>query len=245
MLKLLLVTAILISGLSTQALAQQSKAASKPRSRKSQPSTYPSYNYSPAPTPEPLAVPELPPTKYFYITGLYSSANAIKYKGSADLLGTPTGFTATESTTGAFGFAGGYMVREAGKLGYSGELTYELPRTSSGVEGMLGNQGVHGTYDGAPSNSVLTLSANGNYSLSAHIYLFGGLNFPFASGNGDSMKGLPGYQLGGGYVFSRHISSELSYRVLRLQGTIDSPGLNLKIDEAIFSGILLAVQYLF
>jgi hypothetical protein len=244
MLKFLLVTAFLISGLSFEASAQN-KAASKQRPRKSQPSTYPSYNYSPAPTPEPAAAPELPPTKYFYITGLYSSANAIKYKGTADLFGTPTAFTATESSTGTLGFAGGYMVREAGTFGYSGELTYELPRTSNGVEGMIGNQGLHGTYDGAPSNSVLTLSANGNYSLNSHLYLYAGVNYPFASGNGDSMKGLPGYQLGGGYVFSRHFSGELSYRTLRLQGTIDGTGLNLKVDEATFSGMLLAVQYIF
>jgi hypothetical protein len=245
MLKLFLATAFLVSSLGTTVLAQ-SKVASKPRPRKTQPSAYPSYNYSPATTPEPSVVtPELPPTKYFYITGLYSSANAIKYKGSADLFGTPTSFTATESTTGSFGLAGGYMARESGRLGYSGELTYELPRTSSGVEGMVGNQRVHGTYDGAPSNSVLTLSANGNFSLSSHLYIYAGVNYPFANGNGGSMNGLPGFQLGGGYVFSRHISTELSYRVLRLRGTIESPELNLQIDEAAFSGILLAIQYIF
>jgi len=235
------ILAVLIS---TSSAWAQNKAATKNRARKSTPPAYPAYVPSTLPA-EPVAPPEPPPTKHFYVTALYSSANAIKYKGSADLFGVPTGFTAAESTTGALGFAGGYISREAGRFGYSGELAYELPRTSSGVEGMLGNQAIHGKYDENPSNSVLTLAANGNYSLSSAIYIFGGINYPFTSGNGDSLNGLPGYQIGGGFAFSPNISGELSYRTLRLKGTIDSPGLNLRVDEATFSGMILAVHYLF
>lgn len=245
MLKLLLASIILVSGLSNEALAQY-KATNKTRPRKVAPTT-PAYNYTPGPiiSETPAAVPELAPSKYFYVTGLYSTANAIKYKGSADLFGAPTAFSATEGTTGALGFAGGYMSRAPGMLGYSGELTYELPRTSSGVEGTLGNQGIHGTYDGNPSNSVLTLSANGNYSFNSSLYIFGGLNYPFTSGSGETLNGLPGYQMGAGVMFARHYASEISYRVLRLKGTIESPGLNIRVDEATFSGLIITVQYVF
>src|SRR5216117_733231 len=79
----------------------QSKAASKARPRKTAPPAYPAYNYSPPPAEAPIA-PQPPPTKRYYITALYSTASAIKYKGSADLYGVPTAFSATESTTGAF-----------------------------------------------------------------------------------------------------------------------------------------------
>jgi outer membrane protein with beta-barrel domain len=247
MFKLLFASTIFILSSNPEALAQAKSAADRPRPRKAAPvptTATPTYNYFPTSPPE-KALPELPATKYYYLTGLYSSANAIKYKGSASLYGTPTAFSATESTTGALGIAGGYMVREASHFGYSGEISYELPRTSSGVEGTVGTQGVHGTYDGNPSNSVLTVAANGNYSLTEHFYLYGGVNYPFTRGDGQSLNGLFGYQVGGGYVFTRHISSEFSYRVLRLKGTIDSPGLNLQVDEAAFSGMILALQYLF
>jgi hypothetical protein len=246
-LKLLLAFFILVSGLnSVEAFAQQGgRPTNKARPRKA-PSMTPAYNYNPNPMTDASPAPaEVAPSKYFYVTGLYSSASAIKYKGSADLFGVPTAFSATESTTGALGFAGGYMSRVSGTFGYSSELAYELPRTSSGVEGTLGNQGIHGTYDGNPSNSVLTLAANGNYSFNSSLYIFGGINYPFTSGSGETLNGLPGYQMGAGYLFARHYASELSYRVLRLKGTIESPGLNIRVDEATFSGIILAVQYVF
>lgn len=243
-LKLLLASFIFVSGLSSVEAVAQVRATNKARPRKAPP-TAPSYNYNPSPMTEVPPAPELAPSKYFYVTGLYSSANAIKYKGSADLFGVPTAFAATESTTGALGFSGGYMSRASGAFGYSGELAYELPRTSSGVEGTLGNQGIHGTYDGNPSNSVLTLGANGNYSFNSALYIFGGFNYPFTSGSGETLNGLPGYQMGAGYLFARHYASELGYRVLRLKGTIESPGLNIRVDEATFSGIILNVQYVF
>jgi len=244
MLKVLLASLIFALSLTTPEALAQSRATNKVRPRKA-PSASPTYNYVPNLAAEPTPAPNLLPEKYFYINGLYSSANAIKYKGTAELFGAPTAFTATESTTGALGFAGGYMARTAGSFGYSGELTYELPRTSSGVEGMLGNQRLHGTYDGNPSNSVVTVSANGNYSINSSFYLFGGVNFPFTSGSGDALNGLPGFQLGSGFAFNRHYASELSYRVLRLKGSIESPGLNIKVDEATFSGLILSLQYLF
>lgn len=243
MLKVLLATIILVLNLSTDAFAQ-GRATQKTRPRKAPPAA-PAYDYVPNPIAQTTPAPAGPPAKYYYMSGLYSSANAIKYKGSADLFGVPTAFSATESTTAALGFAGGYISRAAGSFGYSGEFAYELPRTSSGVEGTLGNQGIHGTYDGNPSNSVLTVGANGNYSFNSSLYLYGGVNFPFTSGSGESLNGLLGYQVGAGYIINRHYSSELSYRTLRLKGTIESPGLNIRVDEATFSGLILAVQYLF
>jgi len=108
---------------------------------------------------------------------------------------------------------------------------------------------VHGTYDETPSNSLLTAGLNANYSFSSvGIYIFGGVNYPFtfASEEGMALTGLPGYQLGGGFFFTESISGEVSYRTIRLKGTIEAPPMStLTIDEATFNGFVFAAHYLF
>lgn len=187
--------------------------------------------------------------KHFFAGVLYSTASQINYKGQVDLFSTPTDFTATEDTTGAAGITGGYIFRQTNSFGFSGDLTFELPRPSNGIEGSAGNMVVRGTYDETPSNSLLTAGLNANYSFSSiGIYIFGGVNYPFtfASGEGMSMTGLPGYQLGGGFFFTEQISGEVSYRTIRLKGTIEAPPLSpLEIEEASFSGFVFAAHYLF
>jgi hypothetical protein len=187
--------------------------------------------------------------KHYFAGVLYSTANQIDYKGQVELFSTPTDFTATEKTTGSAGVTGGYIFRQTNAFGFSADLTYELPRPSNGIEGSAGNMVVTGTYDDTPSNSLVTAGLNANYSFSdLGIYVFGGVNYPFtiATGNGMSMTGLPGYQLGGGLFFTDSISGEFSYRTVRLKGTIEAPPMTpLEIDEASFSGFVFAVHYLF
>jgi hypothetical protein len=204
--------------------------------------------FSPSIPAEP--VPEVAPSmtdRHIFLAVLFSSANQINYKGNLDLYGSSTPFEATEKTRGVFGLAAGYVLRRSSSFGYGGELVYELPRPSDGINGTAGGLIVHGTYEGSPSKSLLTASGNINFSFGSRAYVFAGLNYPFAftGGDGQSFSGLPGYQLGGGFSITERISAEVSYRVLRLKGAIETPPLNLHIDEATFSGLVIAVHYLF
>lgn len=185
--------------------------------------------------------------RHIFVSALYSSANEIHYTGQVTIAGVQTPFAAVEQSSPAAGLAGGYVVRRLNSIGFSGDLTFELPRRSSTIIGQAGNVGVHGSYEGNQSNSLLTANANANWSIGADIYIFAGLNYPLTltSGSGESLSGLPGYQGGAGYAFTDRISLEASYRVVRLKGTIDSPPFNLVIDEASLSGYLLAIHYLF
>jgi opacity protein-like surface antigen len=209
----------------------------------------PNYNYTmPAIAPTPAPTPETPVTidRHWFGTVLYSSANQLLYKGTILFNGAATPFTATETTATAFGFSGGYLQRHGSSFGYSADMTFEMQRASQGLVGNGGGLNVKGVYDKAPANSLLTTALNGNYSIGESFYLFGGLNFPFIFTSGDqSMTGQMGYQVGAGYVMTENISVDAQYRTLKMKGSINNPALNLTIDEATFSGMILTVRYLF
>jgi opacity protein-like surface antigen len=206
-------------------------------------------------TPSPLPTPAPPPPsavsltdRHFFVAGIYSSANQINYKGQLNLFGTtPTDYSAVENTSGAAGLRLGYLHRREFWFGYGGDLTYEMSRSSSGVVGHGGNLTVKGTYDGSPSNSLVAAAANANFSIGSRFYFLAGVNYPlaFGGGSGQSYTGLIGYQEGAGFTFTDRLSCELSYRVLRMKGSINSSGLNISVDEATFPGFILALHYMF
>lgn len=206
-----------------------------------------SYRYSrnyPAP---PRVAPATPSVleRRLFVSVLYSTADQLKYKGTVDLFGGSTAFNATETSSSALGLAGGYISRRENSFGYSADVTYELPRTSKGLQGSAGGLNVTGTYDKSPAISLIALGFNANYSLGRDVYFFGGLNYPFSSGQSGTLSGQPGYQIGGGYAFTDRISLEAGYRLLKFSGAIDSPPLNLKVKEATLSGLVLGLQYHF
>ncbi|PWU13470.1 MAG: hypothetical protein C5B49_14760 [Bdellovibrio sp.] len=199
---------------------------------------------SPQPARLPPSQPRLSTGRHLFGSLLFSTANQVNYKGTANFLN--SSFTATESTNMAFGLRGGYIWRQANSFGYSGDLTFEFVRKSNGIVGTLGSgTGVHGTYDGNGGQNLWTTQINLNYSFGSDFYAFLGPNYPltFLIQGSEKLNGLIGYQLGLGYGFSDRISLEVSYRMIRMNGPIG--GGALQIDEATLPGYILAVQYFF
>ncbi len=180
----------------------------------------------------------------FFVSGLYSSANEVAYKGDVSLPTYRGPFSATESTAGTFGLAGGYRYLRPYGFGFDGYVAYEFPRTSKGLTGTAGPNRLNGTYEGDVSTSLLSLVANANYSIGDLFYVVAGVNFPIVfSSSTMELQGLPGYQIGVGAKVWKQFSIELDYRVLRMKGTIDVPPMNLQIEEANFPGFVLFVHY--
>lgn len=179
-----------------------------------------------------------------YFSVLYSSANEATYKGKTVLFNTPASFSATETTEGAMGLAGGYRYLSPNWFGFDVALAYELPRKSNGIRGSAGTATVTGTYEGDVSTSLLSLTGGANFSLGESLYFSAGINVPvvYSSGN-QNLQGLPGYQAGIGYFLTEHFSLHLDYRVLRMKGTIDVAPLKLTIEEASFPGFILLLNY--
>jgi hypothetical protein len=221
-------------------LAEARAVVVKPKGR-----AKPAYDAYAMPAPAPAPTPVVEKERHWYGGLLYSTANQINYRGTMNLGGTPISYTAVEKVGTSPGVSGGYIKRSPWWFGYGGELTYELPRSSQGITGSGGGLLVNGTYDQAPSNSLLILAVNGNYSLGASFYFVAGVNFPFVFSGGDqSLSGQMGTQEGLGYAFTEKISAELQYRQLVMKGSINNPSLSLGIDQATFNGFLLSVRYL-
>jgi hypothetical protein len=177
---------------------------------------------------------------------IYSTASQVNYRGSAPLYGNVTPYTATESSSGAFGLSGGYQYRQANFFGFSGELSFEFVRNSNGINGNAGNLNIQGTYIGNGGTNVWATDLNLNYSLGSYFYLFAGPNFPltFLIKGGQALTGLPGYQAGAGYSVLDRLSVEAAYRMLRMKGTINGAGSALQVDEATFPGFILGAKFL-
>lgn len=226
--------AILILGLSLGAEAQMSESPrSRPRPKRARPQAV-----------APPTSPSLAVNSGFYVAALYSSANEVRYKGQ---ISTPTisgAFTATESTSGAFGLGGGYQYLQTNWFGFDFSAAFEFPRGSSGIRGTSGSNSIRGDYEGDVSTSLLSFVGNANYSIGVRAYVSAGLNFPMVfSSSTMKMQGLPGYQLGVGGRLTESLSIGLDYRVLRMKGTIDVPPMKLTIEEASFPGFILSVRY--
>lgn len=181
----------------------------------------------------------------FYASALYSTANQIRYKGQANIFGTTTDFTATEGTGGALGISGGYISRRANSWGYSADLSWEFPRSSSGLQGSAGTIDLSGNYAKSPSMSLIIAAFNGNYSIGSKSYVFAGLNYPLSTRQSGSLGGLPSFQLGGGFAFTRQIAIEGAYRSLKFKGSVESASLNLQVQESSFDGFVLGMRYEF
>lgn len=179
---------------------------------------------------------------------VYSFANAFRYEGQVDMFGTPTAFTATDQRTGAAGFSLGYEWRKASSFGFEASATYELPRASKGLSGTAGEYTVTGTWSDPPKTAVAVATLNGNYSFGKSAYVFAGTNYPLPTGDSSAeaeFSGLPGYQAGGGYVFTRSWSAEAAYRSIRIKGRFKTGTSELIVEKADISGFLLNLNYLF
>jgi hypothetical protein len=184
---------------------------------------------------------------HYFIAALFNTANEVKYKGTVNISGASLPMTATDHSSSAAGFSGGYIYRRPSGLGWSAGATGELPRHSSGITGTAGSATVRGTYSGNMSLSLFTVSAGANYSFGSDFYVFGGANYPMVLSTAETngLSGLPGYQAGVGYAFSAAWVGELGYRVDRFKGSVDSPPYHIELSEASFPGLILSVQYQF
>lgn len=224
----------------------QKAAAQKPRALppKKKPSAPITDNLA-SDTPQ-VVIPEARPTGGRWTLGLvYSMADKVKYQGTTTLLTGPTDFAATDNTHAAFGLAAGYISRTPWWFGFSGELVYEMPRGSSGIDARAGTTTFRGTYEGDPKTSLLTAHVNGNYMIGSNVYVFAGLNYPFALTSSDAAKltGLLGRQYGLGVNFLDHYSIELCQRLVGMKGTIVNNALTVQVEEANLEGLLATFRY--
>lgn len=183
----------------------------------------------------------------YHLGLIYSQADQAEYEGSTDVFGSDTPFTATEKSEPALGFSAGYIYRKPRSIGFSGGVSFEMPRESKGLKGQLGGTGFTGQYEGsAPEINLVTLDANVNYSINSSYFLFAGGNFPIVITSEDSVdfEGLFGYQYGVGRQFLDRFVLDLSYRQVRMKGIVSNSGRKLEIENAEFSGLVIGLRYL-
>lgn len=215
----------------------------KTRQVSSNNNSYQPYNYQRAPSSESRSSGNY--DSALFASFYYSTADEGNYKGQTTYLGQTLDYTATEDTDSAPGLAAGYAYRPSRGFGFTGFAAYEFPRKSKGFHGTAGNYKITGTYSGDVSTSILTGVANAIWSYESWLYFYGGANYPMIMGGNDSIKlsGQPGYQLGIGSRITQQIGAHLEYRVIRMKGQVNIPGLPLTIDEATLPGWIFSLDY--
>jgi hypothetical protein len=188
-----------------------------------------------------------PETGHWNFSMVYNAADQIKYGGNVNLLSGSTRFAVIDQTTAQAGVGIGYTFLKNDSFGYGTDFVYELARGSKGIQGTAGNYQVQGHFDGDPQISLATLNATGNYSFGKNIFVFAGVNYPFAFASDDraQFSGLIGYQGGIGYKINKEFIFEAGYRLTAVKGHLKSNGLDFDVTEGDFAGMLLQLRYNF
>jgi hypothetical protein len=184
---------------------------------------------------------------HWNISTYYSMASEIHYKGQVNLFGTPTDYTAIESSSAVPGIAGGYLWRRPWSVGFDSGLSYDLPRTLNSISGLAGAYKISGDWQDNPKLGLITAALNGNFMLGRAVFIYAGINYPlaFSGGSETELSGLPGYQLGTGASFLDHWAIDASYRTIHMKGRFSSGSLSLQVDQADISGFVFTLSYLF
>jgi hypothetical protein len=183
---------------------------------------------------------------------MYNSAKTIQEKGNDTYLGVNYSFQGEETTTGAPGIGISLENRLSPEMGVDFGIGYEFARKIKSFSGTIAGVDTSSDYTGAiPEVTVKYLFVNGRYYPADRFFVLGGLNYSDVDvKNSDvNLKGLVGWQFGGGYEITPNISTELQYKTIRAKGdaSTDLGGNQLKItyDEFKLSGLTLLVRYTF
>lgn len=177
------------------------------------------------------------------ISGFYNLARETAYSGNTNVSGSAQSFSATESSAPGLGISGAYVSRPYNGLGWSGQLDFEYNRTATNLTGEANGHSITSDYGSGYSTNTFTAASNLSYSIGG-VYFYGGLNYPFITGSSAvHLTGLPGYQAGFGYGFTRRFSIHTEYRTTRMKGTLEMPPTRLEVGEASMRGFILAVDF--